>query len=96
VRIFLPPADLFADLLYDIHLDDLKPERDVAKLEYPILVVHGEADERIPISEGRRVHAAAPAGSQFWTLPGVSHADAFPTHPEEYLQRVRAYLGDRF
>jgi pimeloyl-ACP methyl ester carboxylesterase len=96
VRIFLPPADLFADLLYDIHLDDLKPERDVAKLEYPVLVIHGEADERIPISEARRVHAAAPTGSQFWTLPGVSHADAFPTHPEEYLQRVRAYLGDRF
>jgi fermentation-respiration switch protein FrsA (DUF1100 family) len=96
VRVFLPPARLFADLLYGIHLGALKPERDVAKLDYPVLIIHGEADERIPISEGRRVYEAAPSGSEFWTLPGVTHADAFPTHPDEYVQRVREYLDSRF
>ena len=96
VRAFMPPARLFADLIYDIHLADLKPERDVAKLEYPVLVIHGEADERIPVEHARRVYAAAPPGSSLWTLPGVEHADAFPAHPDEYVQRVEEYLATRF
>jgi dipeptidyl aminopeptidase/acylaminoacyl peptidase len=96
VRVFLPPARLFADLLYGIHLGSLKPERDVAKLDYPVLIIHGEADERIPLSEGRRVYDAAQPGSEFWTLSGVMHADAFPSHPDEYVQRLRAYFAGRF
>jgi pimeloyl-ACP methyl ester carboxylesterase len=93
---FMPPARLFAKVLYGIDLSDLDPEHDVATLAYPVFIIHGEADTRIPISQARRVHAAAPAGSEIWTLPGVEHAQAFPTHPDEYAQRVRAYLASRF
>jgi len=96
VGIFLPPTRLFADLFYGIHLGSLRPERDVAKLAYPVLIIHGEADERIPISESRRVYEAAPAGSEFWTLPGVTHADGFPAQPDEYLRHLSEYLSDRF
>jgi fermentation-respiration switch protein FrsA (DUF1100 family) len=96
VPIFLPPARVFADLLYDIHLDKLRPERDVAKLEYPVLVIHGEADTRIPIEQGRRVYGAAPPGNELWTLPGVEHTQGFIDQPDAYVQRVEAYLTSRF
>jgi dipeptidyl aminopeptidase/acylaminoacyl peptidase len=96
VRLFLPPARVFASVLYGIDLGDLKPEKDVAKLAYPVLIIHGEADERIPISEGRRVYAAAPPGSEMWTLPGVTHTQGFQTYPDEYVGRVEAYLAARF
>ena len=95
VPIFTPPARLFANLLYGIDMGDLKPVRDVAKLPYPVLVIHGEADTRTPVSQGRRVYAAAPPGSELWTLAGVEHTQAFPTHPDEYVQRVKAYLSSR-
>lgn len=96
VRLFLPPARLFADLLYGIDLGNLQPSHDIATLKYPVLVIHGEADERIPLSEGKRVFAAAPPGSELWTLPGVGHAQGFPAQPDEYVRRVRAYLAPRF
>lgn len=96
VPVFLPPATLFADLLYDIDLNNLQPERDVAKLDYPVLIIHGEADTRVPPEEGRRVYEAAPAGSQWWSLPGVTHAQGFQTNPDEYVRRVAAYLSTRF
>jgi fermentation-respiration switch protein FrsA (DUF1100 family) len=96
VGIFLPPARLFADVLYDVHLDDLKPERDVRELVYPVLIIHGEADERIPVEHGRRVFASSPPGSELWTVPGVEHGDAFIEQPDEYVQRVTFYLATRF
>ena len=96
VPIFTPPARLLANLLYGIDLGDLKPERDVARLQYPVLIIHGEADTRTPVPQGRRVYAAAPDGSELWTPPGVEHTQAFRTYPDEYVQRVEAYLGSRF
>jgi pimeloyl-ACP methyl ester carboxylesterase len=96
VSTLVPGARFFADLLYGIHLGDLKPERAVSKITYPILIIHGEADERVPVEQGRRVYAAAPAGSELWTLPGVTHCQAFQTQPDEYIRRVEAYLETRF
>jgi uncharacterized protein len=96
VRIFVPMAGTLAKYIYGIHFSELRPEQAVAQLRYPILVIHGEADDRVPVGEGRRVYAAAPAGSRLWTLPGVGHGQAFRTHPEEYVQLVEAYLASRF
>jgi pimeloyl-ACP methyl ester carboxylesterase len=92
---FMPPARLFANLIYGINLGGLKPERDVSRLDYPVLIIHGEADTRIPFSQAQRVYAASPAGSELWALPGVEHAHAFPTDRDQYLQRVKAYFASR-
>jgi fermentation-respiration switch protein FrsA (DUF1100 family) len=94
--VFLPASSLFAGLLYGIDLGDLRPERDVAKFGYPVLLIHGEGDTRIPVSHSRRILEAAPVGSTLWTLSDVDHVDAFLEEPEEYLSRVRAYLHGRF
>lgn len=94
--LFMPPARLFARLLYDIDLGDLSPENDVSHLGYPVLVVHGDADERTDVAHGRRVYEKAPQGSEFWSPPGVGHTKAFEAHPDDYTQRVTKYLASRF
>ena len=92
VPIFVPTSILMADGIYGIDIGELVPERDVAKLDYPILVIHGEADERVPIEHGERVAAVGRDGTFLWRVPRVDHVDAFKTHPEEYTERVAAYL----
>jgi pimeloyl-ACP methyl ester carboxylesterase len=94
--VFMPAAGLFGRWFYDIDLGQLSPERDVSHLAYPVLVVHGEADTRTPVSHGRAVHAQAPQGSELWTPPAVEHTKAFEAHPDEYMQRVASYLASRF
>ena len=96
VPVFLPASKLIARLLYGIDIDSLAPERAAAQLSYPIMVVHGEADTRIPPEHGRRVYQAAQPGSTFWLVPGVEHVDAFLTYPDEYVERVTRYLSERF
>jgi len=91
VPIFVPAAALIASEAYGIELDELRPEESASRLRYPILVIHGLADERIDVEHGRRVHARAPAGSEIWLVPGAGHVDAYDAEPEEYTRRLTAY-----
>ena len=94
--IFVPTSVVMADWFYGIDLGSLVPEDAVVDLPYPILVIHGTADQRIPYHQGQRVQQGADAGSSIWLVPDVDHVDAFATDPEEYVERVIAYLDERF
>jgi fermentation-respiration switch protein FrsA (DUF1100 family) len=96
VPVFLPGARLLAGAVYGIDLGDLTPARDVRKLKFPILLIHGEADQRVPVSHSWAIYKSAPPGSEIWTLPGVDHVDAYRTEPEAYVAHVESYLRSRF
>lgn len=95
VPAFIPGAKLAARLVFDIDLSALTPERAVKRLDFPILVIHGTDDKRIPVEHGVRVHLAAHRESVLWLAPGVEHVDAFLTYPEDYVNRVAAYFKGR-
>lgn len=95
VPVFLPGARLIARVFYDIDLGELRPEGAVRDIAYPILVIHGEADDRIPASHGRRVYAAAQPGSELWSLSDVGHVASWQAAPDEYMRRVVDYLDAR-
>ena len=94
--IFVPTAVLMANWFYGIDLGSLVPEAAVVDLPYPILVIHGTGDSRVPYQQGQRVLQSALGGSTIWLVPDVDHVDAFATYPAEYVERVRLYLDDRF
>ncbi len=96
IPIFIPSAKLMAKGIYGIDIGELVPERAVALLRYPILVIHGTGDQRIPWEQGQRVARAAEEGSFLWLAPDVDHVDAFLTYPDEYVDRVVEYFGSRF
>ena len=96
VPIFIPATKLMAKQIYGIEIGSLVPEKSVAELGYPVIVIHGLADDRIPWEHGQRVASAAYEGSSLWLVPGVDHVDAFLTHPDEYVARESEYVGSRF
>jgi pimeloyl-ACP methyl ester carboxylesterase len=96
VPVFVPPAKLFANVLYGIDFGELVPEDSVAQLSYPLFMIHGEEDDRIPVSHARRIYDNAPASSELWIVPDVGHTDAFGAMPEAYARRVVTYLSARF
>jgi pimeloyl-ACP methyl ester carboxylesterase len=93
--IFVPTSELMAATIYGISLSAMVPEEAVQRIDYPVLVIHGAADTRIPLSNGMRVHAAAHPGSELWLVPGVDHVDAFIDYPVEYIERVDRYFHGR-
>ena len=94
--IFIPTTKLMAKGIYGIDIGELVPEQAVAGLGYPVLIIHGTEDQRVPLDQGQRVVQAAAEGSFLWRLPGVDHVDVFLTFPDEYVGRVTVYFGSRF
>ena len=95
IPLFVPGSKLIARTMFGVEIGKLKPEASAADLGYPILVIHGDADTRIPPSHGERVREAAPAESELWLVPGVEHVDAFTSYPDEYVDRVARYFEAR-
>lgn len=55
--------------------DRYETMRHIGKINAPLLVVHGEADEVIPVEMGRMVFAAASEPKQLATFRGARHSD---------------------
>ena len=95
VPLFIPMAKVWADLLYDIDVDAMSPEKMVSELDYPIMVIYGTGDTRIPADLGQRVFDAAPDGSVLWAVEDSDHLDAYVEQPDEYAERVISYFVGR-
>ena len=67
--------------------------RHMRKIECPSLIIHGTADEEIPIAHAKMLYAAAcrPA-PPFW-VKGAGHNDVVEHSEEEYFRRVGAFLA---
>ena len=94
-RFFVPGVRVAAQLVLDIDISAVDLERMVSELDYPVLVIHGEDDDRVPVEHAIRVHAAAHLESELWLLGGLGHADAFDAYPEEYARRLSSYFRGR-
>ncbi len=64
----------------------------IGEVSAPILILHGESDQIVPMSQGRRLHEAAPA-SIFVSMPG-GHND-FPGDFGVYKEAIRGFLADQ-
>jgi uncharacterized protein len=55
--------------------DQFHSDEKIQKVKAPILIVHGEHDQVIPISNGERLFAMAPAPKRFVRFPQGRHED---------------------
>jgi fermentation-respiration switch protein FrsA (DUF1100 family) len=64
----------------------------IGKLRAPLLILHGDADQTIPYSQGRALFAAAPEPKTFFTIRGGRHYD-MDVAWSEYWDAWRAFLA---
>jgi fermentation-respiration switch protein FrsA (DUF1100 family) len=58
--------------------DDRRPVEAVSRLHaIPLLLVHGDADDVVPVHHGLLLFQASSADTELWILPGIRHAQAF-------------------
>lgn len=70
-----------------------EPSRVIGLLEtVPLLLIHGEFDTTVPISEGRRLAALAGPASEHWIVPGAEHSGGHAAAGDDYEQRVTNFL----
>jgi uncharacterized protein len=72
---------------------EVSPERAVASRAFPVLLVCGTQDRKIPCRHAERVFRAATGRKQLWIVQGAGHTGALRTHPSEFRRRVLAFLA---
>lgn len=78
---------MFGGLPVDVLIRARFPVRQwVAERSTPLLVMHGDRDEIIPIEYGREVFDAAAEPKQFIALPGAGHNDILMVSGRAYLE----------
>ena len=69
--------------------DQYNNERNIRAVAVPVLVLHGEEDEVIPIEMGRRIYRAANEPKKIELFPYGGHVDLFDHGAWE---KIRAFL----
>jgi len=65
---------------------DLKNE--IAGLEPSLLIVHGDADEIVPVAEAYEARSRKPEGSELFIAADADHMFSNPTHQESVSRKV--------
>jgi uncharacterized protein len=80
-------------LTYVLISDRYAPERVLAKISpIPLLVIHGDKDQIVPIHYGQRIYDLAEAPKWFRKLEGVGHIQAMAPRYEQYRQALLDFL----
>ena len=95
IAVFVPGAVFLAKRLFDISVAEMAPEKAIEGLGYPVLVIHGTEDSRIPPEQSERVFRASPEGSRLWAVENVGHAESFSQNKPEYADRIATYFLSR-
>lgn len=64
----------------------------VARLDAPLLVVHGSRDDLVPAEMGRQLLEAGPGPREWYEVPGAGHNDVFVVGGAAYFDRLARFL----
>ena len=70
--------------------DEVSPEIAVTQRQFPILLICGTYDHRIPCRHAQAIYNAATGPKELWIVQGAGHAMALGEAPAEYETRVVA------
>jgi pimeloyl-ACP methyl ester carboxylesterase len=74
-----------------------EPARIIGLVEpVPLLLIHGEDDDTVPVVDGMRLAALAGPGAEHWIVPGATHSGAHAVATEDYERRTADFLRMAF
>jgi uncharacterized protein len=65
----------------------------IGRIDAPILMLHGALDSTVPISLGRRLRDAAPAGTTWVEVPQGTHSRLFSEAPDLYQRSFQQLIA---
>ena len=65
-------------------------EARIAEIDAPLLMIHGENDDIVPIEMGRKVFEAAESPKEFRAVPSAGHNDVF--RRTEFVAALKSFL----
>ena len=92
-RFITNTAKFIAETRFDIEFEDLDYLDDSHLLKAPILLFHGNDDERIPVETSDALAEARPDLVTYERVAGGKHVHAWNTDPERYESTLETFLS---
>lgn len=89
----LPLASLLARARAGYSFRRANALEQVRQCRIPILFIHGEKDELVPLSMALRLYGAARCPKQLLVVPQAVHAASAETAPELYWDTIRSFIA---
>ena len=64
----------------------------IAMVDAPVLMLHGEKDDIVPIEAGRQLFDAAREPKRFYTIHGAGHNDTYQLGGQAYFDALRSFV----
>ena len=94
---FAPMIVFFGQQEVRANLFDLRPIDQIAQIApRPLLIMHGERDPLLKVSNAQRLYAAAGEPKMLVLFPTAQHVGLFENDPAFWTQSVSAYLDHLF
>lgn len=88
---------MWAQLQTGVSLDSVRAVDDIGKISpRPVFIIQGMSDENIPVESAQQLYDAASEPRLLWTEPKAYHLNMYAKFPEEYEERVIAFLEGAF
>lgn len=70
----------------------VSPLEAIQKIQVPVFILHGTADNRIKYQYSELLYAKAPTPKELWLIPGAKHNDIAEVGGDEYARRVLGFF----
>jgi fermentation-respiration switch protein FrsA (DUF1100 family) len=92
---FAPIAMHWAKLIVNVDANQMRPIDGIGRIApRPILIIHGTADEIVPIRHAHTLFKAAGEPKDLWIVPDARHVEARDLMPEAYFERVAGFMSE--
>ena len=66
----------------------------IGSVHSPLMVLHGDRDDIVPIDTGRELFGAANGPKRFYVIEGAAHNDTYVIGGDRYLEALKAFIED--
>ena len=88
-----PFVKLGAKLYGGFDLEQFSALEAAAKIQVPVILFHGEADDFVPCWMSRKLYDACKSRKKLVTVPNAGHGLAFPVDQKAYLEVLGDFFG---
>ncbi len=86
-------ARFITERRFDVEFDDMAYLEDVDQLTAPVLLFHGDDDDRIPVETSDEFAEARPDLVTYERVPGAKHVHAWNLDAERYESALESFLS---
>ena len=84
----LPIANIAAKIAADYYLEEANAVEFAKKSRIPTLIIHGDADDSVPVNDAYELYDALPARKDLLIVQGAGHSESSSVSPDEYWKTV--------